>query len=285
SLREKYGRPRVFLGSGANGNCYTVTRLEDNKVFAIKAFRSRHRGESEKAYMKKLSSEFCIGSMLHHPNVVETHDLILDKDHAYEVLELCPNGDLYTFIQRSAPLAMSKVTSIFVQLIHGVAYLHSTGVVHRDLKPENCLFDKDGTLKIIDFGSADVWHLPFEEPGKCRMSTGRCGSGPYIAPEEWLTNQGYDGRKVDVWACAIIFMALAVRRFPWSLSANSDPDYARYKKYTEKPQSDNLPKIFTALKPEPDGPRNLILKMLEPNPNKRISIEEVMKDPWFIEVE
>ena len=65
----------------------------------------------------------------------------------------------------------------------------------RDLKPENCLFDSHNHLKIIDFGSADVVKSPFDNV--CRKSYGRCGSGPYMPPEEF-TDATYDGTKVDV---------------------------------------------------------------------------------------
>ena len=64
-------------------------------------FRKRRKNESEKEYVKKLTAEFCISSTLHHPNIVETVDLVQDENqHWCEVMEFCPGGDLYAAIKK-----------------------------------------------------------------------------------------------------------------------------------------------------------------------------------------
>ncbi|KAI8908214.1 kinase-like domain-containing protein [Powellomyces hirtus] len=267
SLREKYGKPCQLLGKGANGNCWLVRRHSDHKVFAVKEFRRKKETESQREYMKKLTNEYCIGTLLHHPNVVETLDIIFEKGHCYEVMELCEGGDLFEAIA-SHSMTEDESNCIFAQLIHGVSYLHSTGVCHRDLKPENCLFDANNHLKIIDFGSADVVKSPFET--QCRKSSGRCGSGPYMAPEEF-TQSSYDGRKVDVWACAIIYLAMMFQRFPWHSAMQSDSNYVQYV------QSGCKTKFFDRL---PEGPRRVLKHMLEPDPEKRFTIEQCLDDAW-----
>ncbi|KAJ3141522.1 serine/threonine-protein kinase HAL4/sat4 [Geranomyces variabilis] len=267
SLKEKYGKPCQLLGKGANGNCWLVRRHTDHKVFAVKEFRRKRESETRREYMKKLTNEYCIGTILHHPNIVETLDIIFEKGHCYEVMEVCEGGDLFEAIAAQS-MTQDESDCIFAQLIHGVAYLHSTGVCHRDLKPENCLFDSNNHLKIIDFGSADVVKSPFET--QCRKSTGRCGSGPYMAPEEF-TQSSYDGRKVDVWACAIIYLAIMFQRFPWHAAKPSDPNYEQYIK------SGCKTKFLDRL---PQGPRDLLRHMLEPDPEKRYTIEQCLEDPW-----
>ncbi|KAJ3272605.1 serine/threonine-protein kinase HAL4/sat4 [Borealophlyctis nickersoniae] len=268
TLKEKYGRPCQLLGKGANGNCFLVRRYSDDKVFAVKEFRRKRESETQREYMKKLTNEYCIGTLLHHQNVVETLDIIFEKDHCYEVMELCEGGDLFEAIS-SQEMSKDEADCVFAQLIHGVAYLHAVGVCHRDLKPENCLFDSHNHLKIIDFGSADVVKTPFESTP--RRSTGRCGSGPYMAPEEF-SQPSYDGRKVDVWACAVIYLAMIFRRFPWQTACASDANYAAYVK------GEGKCKFFERL---PEGPRALLRKMLEPDPDKRMGIEAVLEDKWF----
>ncbi|TPX63862.1 hypothetical protein SpCBS45565_g06308 [Spizellomyces sp. 'palustris'] len=267
TLKEKYGKPCQLLGKGANGNCWLVRRHTDQKVFAVKEFRRRRENESQRQYMKKLTNEYCIGSLLHHPNVVETLDIIFEKGHCYEVMELCEGGDLFEAIS-SHTMTTEESNCIFAQLMQGVAYLHSIGVCHRDLKPENCLFDSNNHLKIIDFGSADVVKSPFET--ECRRSTGRCGSGPYMAPEEF-TQPSYDGRKVDVWACAIIYLAMMFQRFPWHSAKASDEHYAAYV------ENGGHSKFFDRL---PDGPRQILSRMLDPNPDLRATIEDCLEDEW-----
>jgi protein-serine/threonine kinase len=127
------------------------------RVFCfLQEFRKRRKNETEKEYVKKLTAEFCISSTLHHPNVVETVDLVQDEaQHWCEVMEFCPGGDLYAAIKKGG-MSPSEVECCFKQMLAGVAYLHGQGVAHRDIKPENLLFDLKGHLKV----RADVPHPP-----------------------------------------------------------------------------------------------------------------------------
>ncbi|KAK0822336.1 Nitrogen permease reactivator protein, partial [Friedmanniomyces endolithicus] len=79
-----------MLGSGAGGSVRLMKRTGDGTVFAVKQFRDRHAYESEKDYSKKVTAEFCIGSTLHHGNVIETIDIIHEKGKWYEVMEYAP---------------------------------------------------------------------------------------------------------------------------------------------------------------------------------------------------
>jgi protein-serine/threonine kinase len=114
----------------------------------LKEFRKRRKNESEKEYVKKLTSEFCISSTLHHTNVVETVDLVQDEQHHWcEVMEYCPGGDLYAAIKKGN-MSVGEVECCFKQILKGVEYLHSMGVAHRDIKPENLLLDGRGHIKV-----------------------------------------------------------------------------------------------------------------------------------------
>jgi protein-serine/threonine kinase len=85
--------------------------------------------------MKRMTSEFCISSSLHHPNVVETVDLVVDDNHTWcEVMEYCSGGSLFEVLQ-DHKLDDNEVNCCFKQLVDGVHYIHSVGVAHRDLKP------------------------------------------------------------------------------------------------------------------------------------------------------
>ncbi|KAG6888967.1 hypothetical protein C0992_006924 [Termitomyces sp. T32_za158] len=187
SFSQKYGVcQKVAVGKGAT----SVVRLAhkrdrtEEKLYAVKQFRARRKNETEKEYVKKLTAEFCISSTLHHPNIVETVDLIQDENqHWCEVMEFCPGGDLYAAIKKGG-MSPSEVECCFKQILLGVEYLHSQGVAHRDIKPENLFFDNQGHLKIGDYGASTVYRLPWE--ATVHMSTGLCGSEPYIAPEQFL---------------------------------------------------------------------------------------------------
>lgn len=123
--------------------------------------------------------------------------------------------DLFSVVM-SGKMARPEIYCVFRQIIDGVNYLHSMGLAHRDLKLDNCVMTPDNIVKLIDFGTATVFHYP----GKHQIpASGIVGSDPYLAPEV-LQKDSYDPRLTDVWSVAIIFMCMILRRFPWKI-----PDY------------------------------------------------------------
>ncbi|KAF4623862.1 hypothetical protein D9613_001457 [Agrocybe pediades] len=286
SLTQKCGVcQKVAIGKGAT----SVVRLAhkwdrtEEKLYAIKEFRKRRKNESEKEYVKKLTAEFCISSTLHHPNIVETVDLVQDENqHWCEVMEFCPGGDLYAAIKKGG-MSPSEVECCFKQILNGVSYLHSQGVAHRDIKPENLFFDTRGHLKIGDYGASTVYRLPWE--ATVHMSTGLCGSEPYIAPEQFLSKP-YDARLVDIWACGIVYYCLHFQELPWrAAQAGTDPLYSAYATACANPNPavSACPPTINNLSPR--ACRTLIRKMLEPDPRHRFTIEEVIAHAWVQTIE
>lgn len=137
-----------------------MKRSEDNTVFAVKEFRPRHSYETEKEYVKKLTAEYCIGSSLHHGNIIETLDIVQEKGKWFEVMEYAPY-DLFAIVM-TGKMSREEVSCCFLQILSGVTYLHSMGLAHRDLKLDNVVVNEHGIMKIIDFGSAHVFKYPFE---------------------------------------------------------------------------------------------------------------------------
>lgn len=286
SMSQKYGVcQKVAIGKGAT----SVVRLahkwdrSEERLYAIKEFRKRRKNETEKEYVKKLTAEFCISSTLHHPNIVETVDLIQDENqHWCEVMEFCPGGDLYAAIKKGG-MSPSEVECCFKQMLNGVAYLHSQGVAHRDIKPENLFFDTKGHLKIGDYGASTVYRLPWE--ATVHMSTGLCGSEPYIAPEQFL-GKPYDARLVDIWACGVVYYCLHFSELPWrAAQPASDPLYQAYAAAcsNSNPTISACPTTVNNLSPRACRP--LIRKMLEPDPKLRYKVEDVIKHPWVQTIE
>jgi hypothetical protein len=159
-LTSKYGKFGKVLGSGAGGSVRLMKRSTDGVTFAVKEFRPRHAHEGEKEYAKKVTAEFCIGSTLHHGNIIETLDIVHEKGKWYEVMEYAP-FDLFTIVM-TGKMSRDEVTCTFLQIFAGVTYLHSMGLAHRDLKLDNVVVNERGIMKIIDFGSATVFRYPFE---------------------------------------------------------------------------------------------------------------------------
>ncbi|KAJ7474295.1 Pkinase-domain-containing protein [Mycena latifolia] len=304
SLTKKYGVcQKVAIGKGATSVvrlAHKWDRSDGEKLYAVKEFRKRRRTETEKEYVKKLTAEFCISSTLHHVNIVETVDLVQDEAGRWcEVMEFCPGGDLYAAIKKGG-MSPSEVECCFKQILSGVGYLHSQGVAHRDIKPENLFFDTGGHLKIGDYGASTVYRLPWE--ATIHMSTGLCGSEPYIAPEQFL-GKPYDARLVDIWACGIVYYCLHFQELPWRAAQPSDQLYAAYASAAAATPPPPLaaapapPPPSTASSPatlngasstanlSPRACRPLIRKMLEPDPRARASIEEVLGCAWVRGVE
>lgn len=159
-IQSKYGKFGKALGSGAGGSVRLMKR-SDGVTFAVKQFRPRHSYESEKEYAKKVTAEFCIGSTLHHGNIIETMDIVFERGNWYEVMEYAPY-DLFATVM-TGKMTKEEVTCCTMQILNGVAYLHSMGLAHRDLKLDNVVINGDGIMKIIDFGSAVVFRYPFEQ--------------------------------------------------------------------------------------------------------------------------
>lgn len=229
SLSKKYGKFGRTLGIGAGGTVRIIRRSKDQETFAVKEFRERRSDETEKDYMKKVTAEFCVGSALHHVNIIRTLDIISHNGHYYEVMEYAPN-ELFAVVT-SGKMGYHEINCVFRQIVDGVDYLHGLGLAHRDLKIDNCVMTSEGIVKIIDFGTATV----FQAPGKTDvLATGVVGSDPYLAPEV-LTSQMYDPRMTDIWSLAIIYICMALRRFPWKL-----PD----------PEMDSSFRLFLSAHPE-----------------------------------
>ncbi len=159
-INSKYGKFGKVLGSGAGGSVRLMKRSSDGTTFAVKEFRARHSYETEKEYAKKVTAEFCVGSTLHHGNIIETLDIIHEKGKWYEVMEYAPY-DLFAIVM-TGKMSREEITCSFLQILSGVSFLHGMGLAHRDLKLDNVVVNEHGIMKIIDFGSASVFKYPFE---------------------------------------------------------------------------------------------------------------------------
>lgn len=238
-LQSKYGKLGKVLGSGAGGSVRLLKRSSDGVTFAVKQFREKHSWETEKEYSKKVTAEFCIGSTLHHGNIIETLDIIYDNNHWYEVMEFAP-FDLFAIVM-TGRMSKEEIACSWLQIVNGTSYLHGMGLAHRDLKLDNVVVSSRGIMKLIDFGSAVVFRYPFENgvvmaSGKpCSFRPlisfiltndllGVVGSDPYLAPEVY-DGKKYDPRGADVWSLAIIFCCMTLRRFPWKQPREEDNSY------------------------------------------------------------
>ncbi|EPE28377.1 Protein kinase-like (PK-like) [Glarea lozoyensis ATCC 20868] len=323
-LTSKYGKFGKILGAGAGGSVRLMKRSSDGVTFAVKEFRARHSYESEKEYAKKVTAEFCVGSALHHGNIIESMDIVQEKGKWYEVMEYAPY-DLFAIVM-TGKMSREEISCAFLQILSGVTYMHSMGLAHRDLKLDNVVVNEFGIMKIIDFGSASVFQYPFENG--VVLASGIVGSDPYLAPEVY-DERKYDPRPADIWSLAIIFCCMSLRRFPWKMPRMTDNSYKLFasppspgtdmKRLSETPipskstndlstpARDAVPDSTSTSevvatgagatpapekKPEvikgpwrllrllPRESRHIMSRMLEIDPKKRATMDEILNDPW-----
>ncbi|KAJ8143098.1 hypothetical protein OY671_003766 [Metschnikowia pulcherrima] len=284
SFVEKYGRCSEVIGRGSFG----VVRISHKKplqsgntsdevLYAVKEFKKRPN-ESEKKYSRRLTSEFCISSSLKHLNIIDTLDLLKDAKGDYcEVMEFCSGGDLYTLIIAAGKLEYAEADCFFKQLIRGVNYMHDMGVSHRDLKPENLLLTQQGVLKITDFGNGECFKMAWED--EIHFSDGICGSSPYIAPEEFTQDQ-FDSRCVDIWACGVIYMAMRTGRQLWKLADPKKDDF--FEEYLIQRKDSTGYEPIESLKRA--RCRNVIYSILDPIPERRITGKQILNSEWGREI-
>ncbi|SOV07836.1 related to Serine/threonine protein kinase [Ustilago sp. UG-2017a] len=223
------------------------------------------------AKMSKVEREIQVLKDVRHPNIVRLYEVIESDRYIGIVLEYASGGELFDHILAHKYLKEEHACRLFAQLISGVSYLHQKKIVHRDLKLENLLLDRNRNVIITDFGFANN----FEDRRDDLMATS-CGSPCYAAPELVVQDGLYAGSAVDVWSCGVILYAMLAGYLPFDDDpANPDGDNINllYKYILATPLS--FPEYITA------QPRDLLSKMLVPDPTRRACLEQVMQHSWL----
>jgi protein-serine/threonine kinase len=312
------GRHGKHLGKGATSKVTLMVRKgSPGELYAVKEFRGKSSSETREEYEKKIKSEYTVAKSLHHPNIVETIRLCTDHGRWNHVMEYCQEGDLFTLVNKKYLKGEDREKDrlcLFKQLVQGINYLHTNGIAHRDIKLENLLISSDSKLKITDFGVSEVFtgiHPGLREAGgQCgrnmgdvRLSPpGICGSEPYIAPEV-LTKAGpYDPRALDVWSSAIVMINLVFGAPLWQRAdtraeSKPHPNYLNlvkgWDRWNAKHAGSEMaitdvdyPKAQAFdMFVKPPALRRVLLQMLNPNPERRISINDVINNRWIKNIE
>lgn len=210
---------------------------------------------------EKVQREINILHLCTHPHIIRLYEVIDTPTDIFLVNEYVSGGELFDYIVAKGRLSADEARNFFHQIISGVEYCHFQKIVHRDLKPENLLLDANLNIKIADFGLSNL----MRDGDFLRTS---CGSPNYAAPEV-ISGHLYAGPEVDVWSCGVILYALLCGSLPFD--DESIPHL--FKKIKSGMYS--LPTHLSQLA------KNLIPRMLEVDPMKRITIPEIRLHPWF----
>ncbi|XVF82619.1 hypothetical protein PTKIN_Ptkin16aG0063700 [Pterospermum kingtungense] len=201
-----------------------------------------------------------------HPNVIDLYDVYEDQGGVHLVLELCSGGELFDRIVAQEKYSESGAAAVVRQIARGLAALHQANIVHRDLKPENCLFlskSEDSTLKIMDFGLSSVEE--FTDP-----VVGLFGSIDYVSPE--ALSQGKITSKSDMWSLGVILYILLSGYPPFFAQSN------RQKQQMIMAGDYNFDE--RTWKNISSSAKNLISYLLQVDPDRRPSAEQLLAHPW-----
>ncbi|GAO15266.1 hypothetical protein UVI_02006480 [Ustilaginoidea virens] len=291
------------IGEGEFGKVKLGWKPESRVQVAIKLIKRDTVGGNP-SRLGKIRREVTILRGVQHANIVRLIDMIETDRYIGIILEYASGGELFDYILVNRYLKDHSARRLFSQLVSGVGYLHKKGIVHRDLKLENLLLDSNRNIIITDFGFANTFdpneELSEEEelnladreqvkrmgldkikPNGMRrgdlMQTS-CGSPCYAAPELVVSDSLYTGRKVDVWSCGVILYAMLAGYLPF----DDDP---------ANPEGDNINLLYKYIVSTPltfpeyvtPHARDLLRRILVPNPRKRADLFEVARHSWLSE--
>ncbi|XDV54406.1 hypothetical protein PO909_022702 [Leuciscus waleckii] len=271
-LRNFYHTKRVGnyligrkLGEGSFAKVREGLHATTREKVAVKVI-DKTKVKKDSYVSKYLRREGQLQQMIRHPHITQLLDILETENSYYLVMELCPGGNLMNHIYEKKGLDEREAQKYVRQLVMAVEHLHRAGVVHRDLKIDNLLLDEQDNIKLIDFGLSNcAGILGYSDP----FST-QCGSPAYAAPE-LLSRKKY-GAKVDVWSIGVNMYAMLTGTLPFTVEPFSLQ--ALHRRMVDKDMNPLPPYISSAAV-------NLLKRLLEPDPDKRPTIHDVMTDSWL----
>ncbi len=203
-----FGRYEVIeeIGSGGMGSVYRVVDQQINEVMALKIIRPDIAMDSE--VIERFTQELKTARKIAHRNVCRMFDIGEDDGTHYITMEYVTGEDLRSLVKRIGQMTVSKTIDIAKQICAGLAEAHAVGVIHRDLKPQNIMIDRNGNVKIMDFGIARFVRT------KGITTTGTIiGTPEYMSPEQ-AEGKGVDQRS-DIYSLGIVLFEAATGAVPF----------------------------------------------------------------------
>ncbi|GJE94141.1 Protein kinase domain-containing protein [Phanerochaete sordida] len=257
------------LGTGSFGRVHLVRSKCNLHFYAIKVL-SKERVFNTKQ-VDHTQNERRLLMAVNHPFVVKLWGAFQDAANLYMIMDYIPGGELFSLLRRSNrfPDPVAKFYAAEVAL--ALNYLHGLDIIYRDLKPENILLNRDGHIKLTDFGfarncSTHAWTL--------------CGTPDYLAPEI-IRNERY-GKAVDWWALGVLIFEMLSGLPPFYVPDGNH--VARFEKICAGPRAVRWPPQFER------RATDMILRLLECDPTRRYGTlqhgaGDVFAHPWFSEVD
>ena len=211
-LPTQIGRYRIerLIGTGAMGHVYLGHDLELDRAVAVKTVRTTNLDEDAKThFMERFRNEARAAARLHHPNIVQVHDVGEDEHVGpFLVFEYVEGSSLRRLIRQQGRLEPEQIVRLTDQIADALSIAHTHGIIHRDIKPDNLLVTSGGDVKLADFGVARVPDADLTKEGQF------LGTPCYAAPE--TLREGNYGAHSDLFSFAlVIYEAITGKRaFP-----------------------------------------------------------------------
>jgi len=242
-----------LLGTGSFASCWRCRHRQNNQEYAVKIIERTVNCDEEETLLR-----FCQD----HPNIVKLIEVYQTDVYTFLVMELLSGGELL----RKSRYSEQETQRVMRQLASAVKFMHSYGIVHRDLKPENIVYVHDGDdspVKIVDFGFAQLIHS-----ARKPMDTS-CFTPPYAAPEV-IAHKFYD-KSCDMWSLGTILYYMLSGTQPFG---HNTIDILRRIKMGLDFNDDVWRKVSPMAK-------EVILNLLEVNPRKRFTANDLANHPWL----
>ena len=262
--RTLNGRYKIksLIGTGGMAAVYLAKDLILDRLVAIKVLRLDFRQNDDA--MRRFRREALSATQLTHPNIVGVYDVGQSQEMNYIVMEYVEGIDLKDYIRQKGALHPIEAVRIMMQIVSAIAAAHQNRIIHRDIKPQNILIDKEGNVKITDFGIA----VALSDTSLTQTNT-LLGSVHYLSPEQ--ARGGMATIQTDIYALGIVLYELLTGKVPF----DGESAVSIALKHFQEP----LPTIVNPTAMVPQSLENIVLKATAKDPMHRYkSCYEMFQD-------
>ena len=257
------------IGTGGMAVVYKARCHRLNRLVAVKVLKDEFSADED--FLRRFRAEGEAVAMLSHPNIVQVFDVSASEDANYIVMELIDGISLKQYMEVKGILNWKETLHFATQIAKGLEHAHSRGIVHRDIKPHNVMVLKNGSVKVMDFGIAQVMNK------SNTLTKEALGSVHYISPEQ--AKGSFTDSRSDIYSLGVVMFEMMTGRPPYDGDSPVAVAIQHINGGAPRPTSLN-PNI-------PAGMEQIIMKAMALEPKDRYSsatellndLEEFRKNP------